>query len=78
MILTVTFLLRGIPIKTSKMIRNSLILSCFLIILSITKFSAAYFVLVDADAEECFFDKAENGQKLSKFTSGRRGTFEPM
>lgn len=42
-----------------------LALSCFLVILCLARLGDAYFVHVDADAEECFFDKAENGQKLS-------------
>ena len=48
------------------MIRSTVVLSCFLVLLSLVRFSESYFVLVDADAEECFFDKAENGMKLSK------------
>lgn len=42
------------------------ILAGFLVILSLVRYSESYFVLVDADAEECFFDKAENGVKMSK------------
>lgn len=49
-----------------KMNRNSVFFSCFLVLLSLIRFSEAYFVHVDADAEECFFDKAENGMKMSE------------
>lgn len=45
---------------------NRLVLSCFLVFLYLVRLSESYFVLVDADAEECFFDKAENGVKMSR------------
>lgn len=45
---------------------NRLVLSCFLVSLYLVRLSESYFVLVDADAEECFFDKAENGVKMSE------------
>lgn len=39
--------------------------SCLLILFSLLRVGESYFVLVDADAEECFFDKAEHGVKMS-------------
>lgn len=48
------------------MTQNRLVLSCFLVFICFFRLGAAYFVHIDADDEECFFDKAENGMKMSE------------
>lgn len=57
--------LRGIG-RGITMTQNRLVLSCFLVFICFFRLGAAYFVHIDADDEECFFDKAENGMKMSE------------
>lgn len=40
------------------------LLSTFLFILIIFKLSSAYYVTIDAHAEECFFERVNTGTKL--------------
>lgn len=41
--------------------------SVFFILLSVLTPSFCYIITVDADAEECFFDKVEAGTKMGMF-----------
>lgn len=44
--------------------RSSLLLSLFFLVW-LTPRTSAYFVSVDAHAEECFFDRVSSGMKMS-------------
>ena len=51
------------------------ILITTLISLFCLQFSAAYFIHVDANAEECFFDKVSSGTKMSLMFEVAEGGF---
>ncbi|XP_073974997.1 transmembrane p24 trafficking protein CHOp24 [Rhodnius prolixus] len=49
--------------------------AAFIVLLKLINLSQAYFVTVDAHAEECFFDKVEQGTKLGLMFETSEGGF---
>lgn len=48
------------------MFRMKLEITIFILLVTMLQSVVPYFITVDAHAEDCFFDKVQNGTKLGK------------
>jgi len=54
--------------------RNGAALGLFVLFITLHQ-CLPYFINVDAHAEECFFDKVQNGTKMGKFFTASRFSY---